>query len=139
MHCILLTYLFYNWKCVPFDRLYPSCPPRFLASAEHTVTSPYLCSWAFCFVLSLNSTCNEIVWCVVFVFLSLTDFTWQNVLRVQDGLLISFTDISYSLMCTDLQIHASSSHSIVSLSFGNFLLQKENLKQSGCKMWVYQP
>ena len=97
-----MTYLFYNWKCVPFDHLSHLAHPDPLPLLSTPVYSLHLCTWAFCFILFLNSTCNEIIWCLVFVFLSLTYFIWHNVLRVQDGLI---NIVYWYFLLTDVYRH----------------------------------
>ena len=78
VYYILRTYLFYNWKFVPFDLLHPFHPlhtwlwhlPRVLSICELRV------SICFCF---LDSTYKVRSYGIC---LCLTYFTWHNALRV---------------------------------------------------------
>ena len=53
VYYILMTYLFYNWKFVPFDVLHSLLPPPPSASGNHpsVLNYPWACFFLFCFVL----------------------------------------------------------------------------------------
>ena len=77
VYYILMTYLFYNWKFVPFDVLHSLLPPPPSASGNHPSVLNY--PWAcFFFVLFCFRFCK---WDHTgFIFL-LSYFTWRNALK----------------------------------------------------------
>ena len=74
IHHFLMVYLFYNWKFVSLDPLYPFCPPSLSISGN---LQSGLCISEFCL-----SGCTYKRNYTVFVFHGLTHFTYHNDLEV---------------------------------------------------------